>query len=116
MSDVAEIATDAKASARGLARLIDRAYHAVAEDDRAAIENLAGMLRHVSAANVAMATEIQRYAADAERLRDERDEQVVCVQELKAEIAELTAELQELRAAAGPTEVVLADGSTAVLS
>ncbi|QFG09069.1 hypothetical protein I5J49_gp41 [Mycobacterium phage ThulaThula] len=86
-----DVATDAKAAAKGLARLIDRAYTAVSsDDDRAVIENLAGLLRHVSSVNVALATEIQHYAADAEQVRDERDE-------LKAQVDELEAELEELR-------------------
>ncbi|WRQ08183.1 hypothetical protein JDBV06_00785 [Mycobacterium phage dwieneke] len=91
-----DVATDAKAAAKGLARLIDRAYTAVSsDDDRPLIENLAGMLRHLSAANVALATEIQHYAADAMQARDERDELRARVDELEAELAELRSGLAE---------------------
>lgn len=104
------ITPDASTLARDLARLIDRYYHrADTDDQRTVIENLSGLHRRLAAYSAALATEHDHLTRDNERLRDERDEQLVRVQEL-------TAELQELREAAGPTEVVLADRGTAVLS
>lgn len=85
----AQVEVDARAAAKGLARLIDRAYRKVADEDRGAVENLAGLLRHLSVTNVALATEIQHYVADAEQARDERDELQVRVDELQAELEEL---------------------------
>ncbi|AER47703.1 hypothetical protein DORI_54 [Mycobacterium phage Dori] len=99
-NELTQIEVDARTAAKGLARLIDRAYHEVSEGDRPLIENLAGMLRHLSAANVALGTEIQHYLADAMQARDERDELRVRVDELEAELAELRDDVADGIAAA----------------
>ncbi|MBU8824170.1 hypothetical protein [Mycolicibacterium goodii] len=88
-NELAQVEVDARTAAKGLARLIDRSYHQASDDDRPLIENLAGLLRHLSVANVALGTEIQHYLADAMQARDERDELRVRVDELEAELEEL---------------------------
>lgn len=65
---------DSKVIARDLAKLIDRYFHHAADaDQRTVIENLAGMLRHLSASNLALSTEIEHYAAAEAQAREDRD-------------------------------------------
>ncbi|QRY48101.1 hypothetical protein JVX93_15720 [Mycolicibacterium boenickei] len=89
-------------------------------------ENFAPLLLDISQAHSKLAREFAELLTDRERIRDERDELAVRVDELRDEVEVVTDErnsardevvlLQEqLAAASGPTEVVLADGGTAVL-
>lgn len=90
-------------------------------------ENFGPLLRSACEANAQMAREFAELLTDRERIRDERDELAVRVDELRDEVEVVTDERNSARdhvdllreqlaaAASGPTEVVLADGGTAVL-
>lgn len=78
-------------------------------------ENFAPLLRSACEANAAMAREFAELLTDRERIRAERDDLALRFEYVTDENAALREEIAELRAAAGPTEVVLADGGTAVL-
>lgn len=89
-------------------------------------ENFGPLLRSACDANAQMAREFAELLTDRERIRDERDELAVRIDELRDEVEAVTDERnsardevellkEQLTAASGPTEVVLADGGTAVL-
>lgn len=89
-------------------------------------ENFGPLLRSACDANAQMAREFAELLTDRERIRDERDELAVRIDELRDEVEAVTDERnsardeverlkEQLTAAAGPAEVVLADGGTAVL-
>lgn len=85
------------------------AVRAVLKDSEAERINFAPLLRDAHEANASMAREFAHLHEDRERIRGERDD-------LAVELAAAREEIAELRAAAAPTEVVLADGGVAVFS
>lgn len=85
-----------------------RATREELNDTLAEHENFGPLMRSACELNASMAREFAELLGDRERIRDERDELAVRVDELREENT-------RLRVAAGPTEVVLADGGAAVL-
>lgn len=78
-------------------------------------ENFAPLLLDIAQAHSKLAGEFAELLGDRERIRGERDDLAVRFQDVSDENAALHDEIVELRAASGPTEVVLSDGGTAVL-
>lgn len=112
------------------AYLSDCYQRAESDDTRAQFDNLGSLYHWLTEAVAAQSREFHHYvhaAMDAESQRDaareERDELQVRVDDLTAdlsaardEVTELAEAIARLHATAGPTEVVLPDGGTAVLS
>ncbi|NOR03639.1 hypothetical protein HGK72_26675 [Mycolicibacterium fortuitum] len=78
-------------------------------------ENFAPLLLDIAQAHSKLAGEFAELLTDRERIRAERDDLALRFEYVTDENAALLEEIAELRAAAGPTEVVLADGDTAAL-
>lgn len=78
-------------------------------------ENFAPLLLDIAQAHSKLAGEFAELLTDRERIRAERDDLALRFEYVTDENAALLEEIAELRAAAGPTEVVLADGGAAAL-
>ncbi|MBP3086985.1 hypothetical protein [Mycolicibacterium fortuitum] len=78
-------------------------------------ENFAPLLLDIAQAHSKLAGEFAELLTDRERIRAERDDLALRFEYVTDENAALLEEIAELRAASGPTEVVLADGGAAVL-
>ncbi|WP_454232076.1 hypothetical protein [Mycolicibacterium fortuitum] len=78
-------------------------------------ENFAPLLLDIAQAHSKLAGEFAELLTDRERIRAERDDLALRFQYVTDENAALLEEIAELRAAASPAEVVLADGGAAVL-
>ncbi|OMC11149.1 hypothetical protein [Mycolicibacterium fortuitum] len=78
-------------------------------------ENFAPLLLDIAQAHSKLAGEFAELLTDRERIRAERDDLALRFEYVTDENAALLEEIAELRAAASPAEVVLADGGTAVL-
>ncbi|WP_301121147.1 hypothetical protein [Mycolicibacterium fortuitum] len=77
-------------------------------------ENFAPLLLDIAQAHSKLAREFAELLTDRERIRAERDDLALRFQYVTDENAALLEEIAELRAAASPAEVVLADGGAAV--